>query len=138
MRVKRYDPGYSRRHFLQQVAKGVASAGVLMPLWQALAQNGEISKAYPDELLSIEGYTKGRIKAGDEIKASNVELVKDLLEPIRYQQILKNGRKLKIAKTTTDVMRLSPWEYIEATLANQGKAKWDDTSNVVNGADGQP
>ena len=53
MRVMRYDPGYSRRHFLQQMARGVTSAGVLMPLWQALAQNGEINKAYPEELLSI-------------------------------------------------------------------------------------
>lgn len=138
MRVMKFDRGYSRRHFLKQAAQGVFTAGVLMPAWDAIAESGEVSKAYPDEMLSIEGYTKGKIKTGDEINASNVELVKDLLEPIRYEQILKHGRKLKIAKTTTDVMRLSPWEYIEATLKNKGKAKFDATGNVVNGTDGQP
>ncbi len=138
MRVIKYDRGYSRRHFLKQAAQGTLSAGVLMPAWNAFADSGEISKAYPDEMLSIEGYTKGKIKTGDEINASNVELVKDLLEPIRYEQILKHGRKLTIAKTTTDVMRLSPWEYIEATLKNSGKAKFDANGNVVNGEDGKP
>lgn len=138
MRVMKFDRGYSRRHFLKQAAQGAFTAGVLMPAWDAIAQSGDVSKAYPDEMLSIEGYTKGRIKTGDEINASNVELVKDLLEPIRYEQILKHGRKLKIAKTTTDVMRLSPWEYIEATLKNKGKAKFDATGNVVNSADGRP
>jgi len=138
MNLLKFDRGYSRRHFLKQATQGAFTAGVLMPTWEAIAASGDISKAYPDELLSIEGYTKGRIKTGDEINASNVELVKNLLEPIRYEQILKNGRKLKIAKTTTDVMRLSPWEYIEATLANQGKAKFDATGNIVNAANGQP
>ena len=138
MKLLKFGHDYSRRHFLKQVGLGAASAGVLMPTWQAIAQTGEISKAYPDELLSIEGYTKGKIKTGDEINASNVELVKDLLEPIRYEQILKNGRKLRIVKTTTDVMRLSPWEYIEATLKNAGKGKFDETGNVVNADDGQP
>lgn len=137
MRVIKYDRNFSRRHFLGQAARGVLSAGVLMPVWDAIASNGDVSKAYPDELLSIEGYTRGKIKTGDEINASNVELVKDLLEPIRYEQILKNGRKLRITKTTTDVMRLSPWEYTEATLKNSGKARFDATGNVVTG-DGQP
>jgi hypothetical protein len=137
MHVRRYDCNYSRRHFLKATAAG-AGAGVLMPLWQALAATGDATKAYPDELLSIEGYTKGKIKTGDEITAANVEHVKDLLEPIRYEQIVKQGRKLKVAPTTTDLMRLSPWEYIEATLRNAGKAKFDAKGNVVNGADGQP
>ncbi|MGQ0529972.1 MAG: DUF1329 domain-containing protein [Panacagrimonas sp.] len=138
MRPIKYDRGYSRRHFLSQVARGVFSAGVLTPTWEAIAATGEVNKAYPDELLSIEGYTKGRIKTGDEITAANVELVKDLLEPIRYEQILKHGRKLKIAKTTTDVMRLSPWEYIEATLSNAGKGAFDKNGNIINKDDGQP
>lgn len=133
MRPIKYDRGYSRRHFLSQAARGVFSAGVLMPTWEAIAATGEVNKAYPDELLSIEGYTKGRIKTGDEITAANVELVKDLLEPIRYEQILKHGRKLKIAKTTTDVMRLSPWEYIEATLSNVGKGAFDKNGCRVAG-----
>jgi len=138
MKLLRYDNGYSRRKFLADAARGVLATGVLMPLGKAIAATGDISRAYPDELLSIEGYTKGRIKTGDTIDARNVELVKDLLEPVRYQQILTQGRRLKIGKTTTDVMRLSPWEYIEATLKNSGKAGFDAKGNVVDAANGQP
>lgn len=136
--INRFDRGYSRRKFLNDAARGVLGAGVLMPLSQAIATNGEINKAYPDELLSIEGYTKGKIKTGDIIDANNVQYVKDLLEPVRYEQILKQGRKLKVGKTTNEIMRLSPWEYIEATLKNNGKAGFDARGNVVNKADGQP
>jgi hypothetical protein len=138
MRIRKFDAGYSRRHFLARLASGIGSAGVLAPAWPLMAQAGEVTKAYPDELLSIEGYTKGRIKTGDQIDASNVELVKDLLEPIRYEQILKLGRKLRVGKSTTDVMRLSPWEYLEATLRNAGKGAFDAQGNVVNKDDGQP
>jgi hypothetical protein len=137
MRGTRFDRGYSRRKFLNDAARGVLATGVLMPLWKTIAATGDVTKAYPEELLSIEGYTKGKIKTGDEISAANVEHVKDLLEPIRYEQIVKMGRKLKVAKTTTDVMRTSPWDYIEATLRNAGKAKFDARGNVV-APDGKP
>src|SRR5581483_9706555 len=137
MRHIRFDRGYSRRKFLNDAARGVLASGVLLPLWKTIAATGDITKAYPEELLSIEGYTKGRIKTGDEITAANVELVKDLLEPIKYQQVAKLGRRLKVARTTSELMRLSPWEYLEATLRNQGKAKFDARGNVVT-ADGKP
>jgi len=133
----KFDRGYTRRKFLADAGKGILSVGVLMPAWKAIAATGDISKAYPDELLSIEAYTKGKIKTGDYITSANVEHVKELLEPIRYEQILKHGRRLKLAKTTTDVMRISPWEYIEATLANAGKARFDAKGNVV-APDGRP
>ena len=138
MKVIRFDRGYSRRKFLSDAARGVLSCGVLMPLSKAIAANGDIARAYPDELLSMDAYTKGRIKTGDYIDASNVEVVKDLLEPVRYEQIRTMGRKLKVVKTTTDVMRLSPWEFIEATLRNSGKAAYDARGNVINKADGKP
>lgn len=131
MRLIRYDRHYSRRHFLQSVARGVVGGGVLMPLWDAIAANGEAAKAYPEELQSLEAYTRGRLKAGDEINAGNVELVKDLLEPIKYLQIATLGRKLKVAPTTTDIMRLSPWDYLEATVKNRGLAHFDAKGNVV-------
>ncbi|NKF21846.1 DUF1329 domain-containing protein [Solimonas sp. C16B3] len=102
-----------------------------MPLWDAIAQNGEITRAYPDELLSIEAYTKGRLKPGDQIDASNVESVKDLLEPIKYAQIATLGRRLTLAPTTIDIMRLSPWEYLEATVRHRGQAMFDARGNVV-------
>jgi len=138
MKLLRYDAGYSRRKFLADASRGVLSTGVLMPLADAIAATGEISKAYPDELLSIEGYTKGKIKTGDYITSANVELVKDLLEPVRYEQILKQGRRLKIGKTTTDVMKLSPWEYIEATLKHSGRGAFDAKGNVVDKTTGGP
>jgi len=121
----------TRRRFLRCAGSSLLAAGVLMPLWEAIAQTGDITRAYPDELLSLEAYTKGRIKAGEEISAANVEHVKDLLEPIKYAQIAGMGRRLKVAKTTTDIMRLSPWEYLEATLRNQGRARFDARGNVV-------
>jgi hypothetical protein len=137
MRVMRYDRGYSRRHFLTQLRNGVLAAGVLAPLFDTIAASGEITKAYPEELLSIEAYTAGRIKAGDEITADNVEHVRDLLEPIKYAQVADMGRRLRVARTTTDIMRLSPWEYLEATVRNRGLARFDDRGNVVTG-DGKP
>ena len=137
MHISRFDRGFSRRKFLTDAGRGVLATGVLMPLWDAYAATGDIAKAYPDELLSIEAYTKGKIKNGDFITDKNVEHVKDLMEPIRYEQILNQGRRLKVVPTTTDVMRTSPWEYIEATLANSGKAKFDAKGNVV-APDGRP
>lgn len=137
MRLIRYDHGYSRRHFLRSLGQAGVSAGVLMPLWQAIAATGEITKAYPAELLSIEAYTRGRIKTGDEISANNVEHVRELLEPIKLEQVQKLGRRLRIAPTTTDILRLSPWDYLEATLRNRGKARFDERGNVVTG-DGRP
>tara|TARA_R110000787_G_scaffold6770_3_gene23476 strand:+ start:961 stop:2337 length:1377 start_codon:yes stop_codon:yes gene_type:complete len=137
MRIRKFDRSFTRRKFMADAAKGVLSTGVLGSTWQSIAATGEVNKAYPDELLSIEGYTKGKIKTGDYITSENVEHVKDLLEPIRYQQILTQGRKLKVSPTTNDVMKTSPWEYIEATLKNAGKAKFDERGNVV-APDGRP
>lgn len=137
MHLKRYDHGYSRRHFLDQMLRGVLATGVLMPLHKALAAGGDITRAYPDELLSIEMYTRGKLKGGDIIDAGNVEHVAELLEPDKLHQVRSLGRKLKLAATTTDVMRLSPWEYMEATFRNQGRARFDQRGNVVND-DGRP
>lgn len=137
MHIRRFDPDYSRRHFLNQMRKGVLATGVLMPAWQAIAETGDASKAYPEELLSIETYTKGKIKVGDQINADNVELVRDLLDEIKYKQIRDLGRVVTVGKTTTDIMKLSPWEYIEATLNNQGKAQYSDDGNIVT-AEGEP
>lgn len=137
MHIRQFGKHYSRREFMRRMAQGAAGAGLLMPLWEAIAQHGDVARAYPDELLSIEEYTQGAISTGDTIDASNVEHVKDLLEPIRYEQVKNLGRKFGVVPTTTDPMRLSPWEYVEATLSNAGKARFDDTGNVV-APDGKP
>jgi hypothetical protein len=133
----RYDRNYNRRHFMKVAGAGIAAAGMLAPLLDVIASEGDVTAAYPDELLSIESYTRGKIKTGDEITAANVHLVKDLLEPVKYLQVATLGRRLKVAKTTTDIMRLSPWQYIEATLRNRGQARFDERGNVVT-ANGRP
>ena len=120
-----------RRDFLARTAGYAVGAGMLMPLWEAVGSNGEIDRAYPDELLSIEAYTGGKISPGDLITADNVEHVKDLLEPVVYEQVSEMGRQLRVAPTTTDIMRLSPWEYMQATVRNRGQARFDDKGNVV-------
>jgi len=131
MHIQRFDRDYSRRKFVRDMAAGVLSTGVLAPLWKVLAKDGDASAAYPHELLSIDEYTKGKIQTGDTISADNVEHVRDLLDPIRYKQITQMGRRLKIVPTTTDIMRLSPHDYLEATFRNKGKARFDDNGNVV-------
>lgn len=127
----------SRRQFLNQAGKHLLGAGLLSPAWQAFAQQGDTSAAYPLDLRSIEEYTRGRIKTGDVISAGNVELVRDLLDPVRYQQIAHQGRQLVLAPTTTDLSRLLPPAYVEATLRHAGQAVFDRAGNVMH-RDGGP
>ena len=136
MHILRFDHDYSRRSFLAK-AGALAGAGVLAPLWPTIARSADITKAYPEELLSIEAYTKGKIKTGDIITAANVEIVKDLLTPIAYREVKDMGRRIRIVPTTRDVTRLFPADYLEATLRNAGKGKFDKDGNVVT-ADGKP
>jgi hypothetical protein len=130
MRIKKYDVDYGRRELLKKAAIG-AGAGVLAPLWPLIGKTADVSKAYPDELLSIELYTKGKVKPGDVITAANVDLVKDLIDPIAYQQVKTMGRRINIIESTRDVTKLFPYEYLDATLRNRGKAKFDANGNVV-------
>lgn len=137
MRIRKYDFNYSRRAFMEKAAAGVFTAGVLTSLWPEIARSGEITRAYPDELLSIDAYTKGKVSAGDVITADNVEFVKDLLDPIAFKQVSEMGRRINIVETTTDVTKMFPHEYLEATLRNQGQAVLDENGNVYT-RDGQP
>ena len=91
MHIRQFDSQYSRRHFLAQMGRGVLATGVLAPLWPTIAASGSITDAYPDELLSLEAYTGGKLGVGDQIDAGNVELVKDLLDPIQYTQVSQMG-----------------------------------------------
>jgi hypothetical protein len=137
MRLKKYDFDYGRRMLLQKAAIG-ASAGVLAPLWSTIGNAADVTKAYPDELLSIEMYTKGKIKPGDVVTAANVDVVKDLLDPIAYQQVKTMGRRINIVESTKDVSKLFPYGYLEATLKNKGLGKVDATGNVVDKNTGGP
>ena len=129
--IRRFGREYTRRTFLANTAKGLLRAGVLASAWSLFARTGSVAAAYPDELNSIEEYTRGRLKAGDILTRDNVEVVKDLLDPVRYKQITEMGRRLTLAATTTDLQKLNPPEYLEATLRNRGKAVFDAKGNVV-------
>ena len=130
MRIRKYDYDFSRRSFMEKVAKG-AGAGVLAPLWPTIASSAnDVGKAYPDELLSIEVYTKGKVKPGDVITAANVEAVKDLLEPLAYEQVKNHGRRINIVKSTTDVTTLFNATYLQNTIKNKGRAKVGDDGNI--------
>jgi Protein of unknown function (DUF1329) len=130
MRIRKYDFNYSRRHFIQQTARGILGAGVFGSVWDAVAENGTFENVYPDELMSIEMYTKGKLKPGDTIDVNNVDLVQDLLDSIRYTQIKQMGRKLQVVESVKDMTRLSPIDYIQATLRNKGQATLDAVGNI--------
>src|SRR5262249_51359528 len=53
MHLLKYSDGWTRRHFLEQVARGVAAAGVIAPLWEVIGGTGSLDAAYPPELLSL-------------------------------------------------------------------------------------
>lgn len=135
--LKKFTKDYSRRAFITNSAKGLFRAGVLCSAWSAFARTGSSENAYPDELRSIEEFTHGRLKAGDVIDASNVQHVRDILDPVRLRQITEMGRKLRLVPSTTDLTKLIPLPYIEATLKSHGQATFDRKGNVVT-RDGRP
>lgn len=138
MKIRKYDYDYSRRAFLEKTALGLGG-GVLAPLWPTIVKSAEdVSKAYPDELTSIEQQSKGKLKVGDVISSSNVEHVKHLFSEITYRQIAEQGRKMTIVEPTTDVTTMFPYSFLQATLRNAGKAKFDENGNCVEAATGGP
>jgi len=138
MRIKKYDADYSRRFFMEKTAKGMMGAGVLSSLWPLISNGDDLSKAYPEELRSLEAYTKGKVKEGDVITADNVEFVKDLLDPVAYIQVSQMGRRIRVRPQTTNAADLHPYDYFEATVRNQGQAVLDANNNVVVKGTGKP
>jgi len=130
MRVRKYDFDYGRRTLMEKAVKGVSTAGVLSPLWPLIGNSADITKAYPEELLHIEAYTKGKIKVGDTIDGSNVDVVKELLDPLVFRQVKEMGRKIKIVESTKDATKLFPHRYLMASLKNKGRAKMDANGNT--------
>lgn len=131
MHVLKYGRDFTRRHFLNTMGRGIVTAGVLAPVWDVIAATGDSAGAYPDEALSIEHYSNGAVKVGGVLDANNVDSVKDILEPITYHQIKNDGRIVDVVATPTNIMHLNPAPYIEATLRNKGKARFDEKGNVV-------
>lgn len=137
MHLLKYTEGWTRRHFLGQSAKGVMAAGILAPLWSVIENTGTCEAAYPPELLSIEAYTKGKLKTGSVLNADNVDVVKDILNPGLYHQIKHERRECDLAPTETRLDHLTPKPYLEATLHNKGKYKFGPDGNLST-KDGQP
>jgi hypothetical protein len=138
MRIKKYDFDYGRRALMEKVGKGVATGGVLSSLWPLIGNSGDVTKAYPEELLHIEALTKGKIKVGDYVDSSNVDVVKDLFDPVCYQQIKSMGRKVKIVATNRDATTLFPQQYLRSTLKNNGRAMVDGNGNIWDKSPGNP
>lgn len=137
MHIRKYDFDYSRRFFMEKTAMGVGGAGVLGSLWSEICNSGDVSKVYPEELLSIEAYTKGKIKDGDVIDADNIDVVQDLVDPMIYQEVKQQGRKFFIMPTDTDIETMYPPYFLDATIKNQGQAVFDSDGNVKT-KDGNP
>lgn len=138
MRIRKYDFDYGRRALMEKVAKGAAVGGVLTPVWPLIANGKEINKAYPDEMISIEANTKGKIKPGDILTSANVEHTKHLMDPIMYDQVKNQGRRIKIVEPTTDASTLWPQRYLKATLENWGRGAFDENGNTIDGKTGGP
>lgn len=137
MHLLKYTEGWTRRHFLEHTAKGIMAAGLIAPLWQVIGNSGTCEAAYPPELLSIEAYTKGKLKIGGVLNADNVDIVKDILNPGLYHQIKNEGRVCDLAPSETRLDHLMPKAYLEATLHNTGKYKFGPDGNLWT-TDGQP
>ncbi|MEQ8233510.1 MAG: DUF1329 domain-containing protein, partial [Gammaproteobacteria bacterium] len=137
MHIKKYDFDYSRRVFMDKVAKGAGSAGVLSALWPLAAKTGDTFKAYPEELTDIEAYTKGKVKVGDVINKDNIDLVQDLVDPFLYQEVTQDGREFFILPTQTEIEKMFPPYYLDATLKNWGQAEFGSDGNVYT-KDGKP
>jgi hypothetical protein len=137
MRIRKYDVNYGRRALLQKAALGATGAGLLAPLWPLIA-SGDMTKAYPDELTSVEMYTKGKIKTGDVLTADNVDAVKELLDPITFKQVKEMGRRINVVPTVQDPTLLYPVAFLEASVKNRGRAKLAPDGNIVDATTGAP
>lgn len=138
MRIRKYDVNYGRRKLMESVAYGLGG-GVLMPLDKLYAKEiDNINKAYPEEMMSIEVQSKGKVKVGDYITKDNVEYVKHLLDPGAIEQITgPEGRKIRIKAPTTNPRDLVAAPYYEATVADiksGHRAKFDANGNPVDQA----
>ncbi len=142
MRIRKYDVNWSRRELMKKMAMGAAGAGVLGSYSNLWAMDGldDITKIYPDELLSVEAQTKGKISVGDVITPDNLHHAEHLLDPCVIHQIKNDGRRLKVGPPETNVTQMFTYPNLVKTLENekQGyKAQFDANGNVT-GPDGKP
>jgi uncharacterized protein DUF1329 len=135
--MKRID--WTRRDFLK--AAGVmAGAGYLKPLLSLMGEGKTIEGAYPEQVLHIEAYTKGKVKPGMIINKQNADLIKDIAPESLVIQLQRGNTEIKIAETTlvpTNPPGLLAGYWLQATLRNQGLARLDNKGQVWT-KDGKP
>jgi hypothetical protein len=113
----------NRRHFLKTGATFLG-AGLLQPVLPLIGAGKDVSAAYPDEILSIEKYSHGKVKPGDIISKDNADLVKDFAPEGLYTELI-HGREIKIAEANLKPQALVPVPWVDATFKNQGQAILD-------------
>ncbi|MDI3323591.1 DUF1329 domain-containing protein [Pontibacterium granulatum] len=106
----------------------VAMTGVLAaPAFAATLQDVENSfYPYKNGTPKVEG-----VSAGMVINQSNVETVKDVLDPAMYQFVKNGDYEIKVGETTSFDLHSS---YVEATKAGLGKVKLGDKPGIIEGA----
>src|SRR5437867_10726657 len=126
---------WTRRDFLKKTGVWVG-AGLLQPVLSLIDAGKTVEAAYPEEVLSIEKYTKGKVKPGMVISKDNAELVKDLCPEGLYMELTR-GAQIRIAETTTTADALIPPYWVQATLRNKGQAVLDKNGQLWH-KDGKP
>jgi hypothetical protein len=124
----------TRRDFLRTA---VATAGLAAPGGRLGSFISGPRPAKGVEVPTIEGHTKGRIKAGDVVTKDNVDAIKALITPGTFEKVVKYGMQLPLYPTTTEPGLLVPERWLQATERNRGQAVLD-TKGQLWTKDGQP
>jgi hypothetical protein len=127
-REHNYFDYWTRRGFLK-TAGAWLGAGLLQPVLSLIDAGKTIEAAYPDEVLSIEKYTKGRVKVGMIISKENATSIKDIA-PEGLMVELQRGAQIKIGETTTRPEATQPKFWLAATLRNKGQAVLDKNGQL--------
>jgi hypothetical protein len=114
----------TRRSLLRQVGTFVG-AGILQPLFPLFGSGKTLESAYPEDVLSIERYTHGRVKPGTIIGRDNADAIRDIAPEGLIVELKRGNTEIRIAETTLDPQAFVPKFWYEATIRNRGQAMLD-------------
>ena len=126
---------WSRRGFMKAAGTWLG-AGLLSPVLSLIDAGKTVEAAYPEEVLSIEKYTKGKVKPGMIISKDNAQLIKDI-SPEGLIVELERGAQIKIAEATLKPEAIEPGFWLQATLRNKGQGMLDNKGQLWT-KDGKP
>jgi hypothetical protein len=118
----------TRRGFLKGIGYAFGTIG-FASLGDVIFGGKDWSLAYPDEVLSIEQFTQGKIKPGDWITQDNVDLLKDALPTGCYELTKAGGQQLRVRETSGKDELMDPYNY-DATEKSLGNAVLDSNGNL--------